>query len=137
MSALNRFSEERLNAVEPGLYKVYWANGNSSLAAIGKCTDGKRWFACTDWETISDINPTAASLLQNFEIIGLENIAYDNTRKQTASSWFVSIDNLHESENVRSSGGVDGRKTLVLPDLSGTGLCIENITITMGRNKGS
>jgi len=33
----------------PGLYKVYWKGGGSSLAAIGMTIDGKNWIAPTNW----------------------------------------------------------------------------------------
>jgi len=33
----------------PGLYRIYWTSGGSSLAAIGEFRDGGRWFAPINW----------------------------------------------------------------------------------------
>ena len=33
----------------PGLYRLYWASGGSSLAAIGMTSDGRNWFAPVNW----------------------------------------------------------------------------------------
>jgi hypothetical protein len=32
-----------------GLYKIYWTDGGSSLAAIGNSREGERWLAPTNW----------------------------------------------------------------------------------------
>lgn len=49
-----------------GIYKLYWQDGGSSIAAVGTLHDGTRWFApinwtakcehgiaCTDWSDVS------------------------------------------------------------------------------------
>ncbi|KFL31720.1 hypothetical protein JP75_06505 [Devosia riboflavina] len=36
-------------AVDPGLYRVHWKSGGTSLAAIGMMSDGNRWIAPTNW----------------------------------------------------------------------------------------
>lgn len=35
--------------VDPGLYRVFWKSGGSSLAAIGMLPNGDRWIAPTNW----------------------------------------------------------------------------------------
>ena len=33
----------------PGIYRIHWTEGGSSLAAIGMGMDGSRWLAPTNW----------------------------------------------------------------------------------------
>lgn len=40
---------EPIASAEPGLYRVHWAEGGSSLAAVGMNSDGSRWIAPTNW----------------------------------------------------------------------------------------
>jgi hypothetical protein len=35
--------------VKPGIYRVFWKSGESSLAAIGMAVDGSRWLAPINW----------------------------------------------------------------------------------------
>lgn len=35
--------------VGPGLYRIHWKDGGSSLAAIGMCRNGAWWVAPTNW----------------------------------------------------------------------------------------
>ena len=32
-----------------GLYRIYWKDGDSSLAAVGCLANGTRWYAPTNW----------------------------------------------------------------------------------------
>ena len=34
-----------------GLYRVWWAEGGTSLAALGSMPNGERWLAPTNWTT--------------------------------------------------------------------------------------
>lgn len=43
---MNQRSVQRLR---DGIYRLWWKDGGSSLAAVGITTDGKRWFAPTNW----------------------------------------------------------------------------------------
>jgi hypothetical protein len=44
-----------------GLYRIYWKQGGSSLASMGSCYNGDRWFAPCNW-THSDLTyPKVAS----------------------------------------------------------------------------
>ncbi len=40
---------EEAKALPLGLYRLHWMDGGSSLAAVGQCYDGTRWFAPTNW----------------------------------------------------------------------------------------
>lgn len=35
--------------VKPGLYRVFWKSGGSSLASVGITADGGKWLAPTNW----------------------------------------------------------------------------------------
>lgn len=37
------------NEVPPGLYRVYWRSGGSSLAAVGVDSEGRRWVGACNW----------------------------------------------------------------------------------------
>lgn len=37
------------SSIKPGLYRVFWKTGGSSLAAVGMTADGGRWLAPTNW----------------------------------------------------------------------------------------
>ena len=37
------------STVDPGLYKIHWHSGGSSLAAVGVASNGDRWIAATNW----------------------------------------------------------------------------------------
>jgi hypothetical protein len=32
-----------------GIYRLYWYSGGSSLASVGSCYDGTRWYAPINW----------------------------------------------------------------------------------------
>ncbi len=38
----------------PGLYRLHWRSGGSSLAAVGITVDGRNWFAPTNWVSPTD-----------------------------------------------------------------------------------
>ena len=38
------------NTLSPGLYRIWWSSGGSSLAAVGMTHDGGRWIAPTNWQ---------------------------------------------------------------------------------------
>lgn len=40
-----------LRTIPPGLYRLHWRAGGSDLAAVGRHSDGSRWFAPCDWVT--------------------------------------------------------------------------------------
>lgn len=37
------------NQLAPGLYRIYWRTGGSSLAAVGVTSEGNRWMAPINW----------------------------------------------------------------------------------------
>jgi hypothetical protein len=42
-------SPEQVKKLGHGVYRVYWASGGSSLAAVGSGVNGQRWLAPTNW----------------------------------------------------------------------------------------
>lgn len=42
-------TKKQLKVVDPGIYRVVWRSGGSSLAAVGKHTDGTSWLAPVNW----------------------------------------------------------------------------------------
>jgi hypothetical protein len=40
------------SALFPGIYRLHWVEGGSSLAAVGMLHDGTRWFAPINWTGI-------------------------------------------------------------------------------------
>lgn len=44
-------TKEQAAQLAPGLYRMHWKSGGSSLAAVGVTHDGKRWFAPVNWST--------------------------------------------------------------------------------------
>ncbi len=44
---------ENEQKIKPGLYRVFWKEGGSSLASVGMKADGGMWLAPTNW-----IHPT-------------------------------------------------------------------------------
>lgn len=41
--------QKDVKQLEPGLYRIYWRDGGSSLASVGMEADGARWLAPTNW----------------------------------------------------------------------------------------
>ena len=37
-----------------GIYRIYWKDGGSSVAAVGSLSDGERWIAPTNWINVPD-----------------------------------------------------------------------------------
>lgn len=42
-------TDAEANLLEPGLYRLRWSAGGTSLAAVGVLANGDRWFAPTNW----------------------------------------------------------------------------------------
>ena len=42
-------TQEQAKRLPLGLYRLYWKDGSSSLAAVGNLNDGRRWFAPVNW----------------------------------------------------------------------------------------
>jgi hypothetical protein len=42
-------TEKEVAIVQPGLYRLHWKDGGTSLAAIGCEINGGRWLAPTNW----------------------------------------------------------------------------------------
>lgn len=57
--------------INPGLYKIYWKSGGSSLATIGLTVFGNYWFAPSNWT--SGIPSMEWGLIKAVEPIKTEN----------------------------------------------------------------
>lgn len=44
-------TKEQAAQLAPGLYRLHWKSGGSSLAAVGNTHNGTRWFAPVNWST--------------------------------------------------------------------------------------
>lgn len=66
---------EPRKGIVPGLYRIHWNEGGSSVAAVGVSVDGTNWLAptnwvggsCTDWSMVKSVEridekPTAATV---------------------------------------------------------------------------
>lgn len=42
-------NEKQSQQLVSGFYRLFWADGGSSLAAVGVCKDGGRWMAPINW----------------------------------------------------------------------------------------
>lgn len=42
----------------PGIYRIFWKTGGSSLASVGCDKDGKRWLAPTNWLLANNVDLT-------------------------------------------------------------------------------
>lgn len=40
--------------LQHGIYRLWWKDGGSSLAAVGVLHDGKRWYAPTNWTSATE-----------------------------------------------------------------------------------
>ena len=55
--------------VYPGLYKIYWRSGGSSLASIGVLRDGGRWVAPTNWVSPGELDQEVLDDIHKMEKI--------------------------------------------------------------------
>ena len=45
-------ASKTVDKLHPGLYRLFWVTGGSSLAAVGINRQGNAWFAPVNWVTI-------------------------------------------------------------------------------------
>lgn len=45
-------SDDEARRLPNGLYRLHWAEGGHSLAAVGRLRDGTPWYAPTNWVTV-------------------------------------------------------------------------------------
>jgi hypothetical protein len=50
-------TKTQINALENGIYRLYWADKTISIAAVGKHANGDTWVAPVDSLTGSTANP--------------------------------------------------------------------------------
>jgi hypothetical protein len=44
-------TKEEANQLPLGVYRLFWKQGGSSLAAVGQLHDGTHWFAPSNWSS--------------------------------------------------------------------------------------
>lgn len=49
MAGDNVLIKNEVNKLRPGVYRIHWFHGQTSVAAVGITYDGKRWLAATNW----------------------------------------------------------------------------------------
>ncbi len=70
-------------AVRPGLYRVHWKSGGSSLAAIGMGANGNRWIAPTNWIRPADMpRPGTWGDIERLEPIVEQRLAHYASKDQ-------------------------------------------------------
>ena len=58
----------KLPVLGPGIYRLYWRDGGSSLAAVGIREDGTNWVAPTNWvEPGGDIGGDGLAAMERVE----------------------------------------------------------------------
>lgn len=73
MDAVLTYDKEKYNkrkvpaGVYPGLYKVYWREGGSSVAAVGCDRAGRLWLAPTNWITVPTFNWEPVLKVERYE----------------------------------------------------------------------
>lgn len=68
-------TREQEKELRPGLYRLYWREGGSSLVAVGILYDGRRWFAPTNWtsEMPGGVSSAAWGLVDRVERVDLDD----------------------------------------------------------------
>lgn len=54
--------QEKEKPIKPGLYRVHWKSGGTSLAAVGVNREGRFWFAPTNWVGPGDLKDHMKSI---------------------------------------------------------------------------
>lgn len=55
-----------------GMYRVYWTEGGTSLAAIGQHSDGRYWIAPTNWLNGAHLLEPQRSKIERLELLETE-----------------------------------------------------------------
>jgi hypothetical protein len=67
-------TRDQSQALDHGIYRLYWDDGGSSLAAVGSDRNGDRWFAPTNWVAgVASVNWGA--VLRAERLLVLEELA--------------------------------------------------------------
>lgn len=64
-------SDDEVNQLEHGIYRIYWLSGGSSLASVGSLHSGRRWFAPANWTSFIEtgIASTSWERIERVELI--------------------------------------------------------------------
>jgi hypothetical protein len=53
-------TQEQAKKLPHGLYRIFWKEGGSSLAALGSTHSGRRWIAPCNWTSSDEGDPKVA-----------------------------------------------------------------------------
>lgn len=56
-----KISIRAVRTLDPGVYRLHWNTGGSSIASVGIMYDGTNWYAPTNWTSENNKNPLVAS----------------------------------------------------------------------------
>lgn len=101
--------------VKPGVYRVFWKSGGSSLASIGMTEDGERWIAPINW--VVPAVKTAGSPKQSAwgDVDRLQAIEIENSHTEIPVGFVI-----RECGCVYYHCGLDMGYLLVLCEVKGT-----------------
>jgi hypothetical protein len=71
----------------PGLYRVHWISGGSSLAAVGCNADGTNWLAPINWVSPSRTSWYAVAFVERLDIPTAPVAAPEPTSE--ADAWYA------------------------------------------------
>ncbi len=65
------FGSPQSQVCEPGVYRLYWKSGGSSVASVGRLSYGGMWFAPANWRAsgAEQIASTDWELVEKAELI--------------------------------------------------------------------
>lgn len=63
-----------MEGLQPGLYRLHWKEGGTSLAAVGCFQNGNNWFACCNWTAIGRNGIINVS---SWDLVGYAELLYE------------------------------------------------------------
>ena len=79
--------------VPPGLYRVYWRSGGSSLAAVGVDNAGLRWIGACNWVSACAVDGDGNSVWD--DVIGCVLVLTPDDDAIVERSWSEVTENTH------------------------------------------
>jgi len=58
-------------ALKPGVYRIFWRDGGSSVGVIGMTYSGLNWMACSNWTARDEKHPKTTTDLADVERVEL------------------------------------------------------------------
>lgn len=73
--------DEHLEGLEPGVYRLWWVNGGSSVGAVGLDREGRYWFHPSNWVSGPCTEWGLVKALTFLDCQGLEHRAREAARQ--------------------------------------------------------